>query len=647
MCGIAGFAGDFVPGLAARMGAIQKHRGPDGDGIFEDPKAGIALSHVRLSILDLSSAASQPMRSSDGRYVIIFNGEIYNFRELRSELAARGCVFHSTGDTEVLLHGLAEFGSHFLTLLNGIFAFALWDTQQRELLLARDQVGVKPLYYAELPSGKLLFASEIKALCAHPGLAREPNFAAIQQHLAYSYASGSHTALKGVMRLPAGCMLRWRASNSRPVIERYWTLPFDRPQPHSRERALRLLQSGLEAAVSRQLVSDVPIGGMLSGGIDSSVIVALATECIGTQFECFITAWSDVDNVLDRANSDLPHARQVARRLGLHLTEIVLNPELSEVLPHMIWHLDEPIVDPAILASYSICKEASAQGIRVLLSGQGADELFCGYPRYLVMHATRWIDALPITLRSVVAKLAHEIPGAMEGPVGAMLRRIRKAASGFDLSFADRFLDMCTTTPGNEVANIFSPAVREALSSESYKDNCLQLMQGSGLQGLQTLQARDLTVYLPNHNLLYTDKIGMASGVEVRVPLLDLQIIKQVLRYPYDWQLAGLRTKSLFRDAAAPFVPRRIRRRAKAGFGAPYRKWLRYELNDLWQDLASERTIESRGWFDYAAVQNARKRSQAGSSDLYMLQWALITMELWARQFLDHNPGNVVSHKLG
>jgi asparagine synthase (glutamine-hydrolysing) len=621
------------------MNSLQKHRGPDGDGIFEDSDAGVALGHVRLSILDLTPAAVQPMHTAEGRFVVVFNGEIYNFRELRGELAARGCTFQSTGDTEVLLQGLAELGPHFLTRLNGIFAFALWDRRERELLLARDQIGVKPLYYAELPGGKLIFASEFKALCAHPELVREPNFLALQQHLAYCYASGNHTALKGVMRVPAAHMLRWQANGSRLLLEPYWKLPFNRPQPISRKRAVGLLQQGLQAAVAGQLVSDVPVGGMLSGGLDSSLILALAAEA-GQELTCFTTAWTEEQNTLDQASADLPYAKSMASHLGLNLTEITLTSDLTSLLPQLIRHLDEPLADPSILACYAIAKEARRSGIPVLLSGQGGDELFCGYPRYLVMHLTRWLNRLPPQARHWIAQAARNLPSAHAGATGVLLRRIRKALGNIDMDWEHRFLDMCANTPGGEVANLLSPDFRNALAGHAYSDDCIKIMIDAGLSGLQKLQARDLAVYLPNHNLLYMDKISMAAGVEVRVPLLDMGIVSQVLRYPYDWQLAGWRTKALFRDAAKPYVPRNICVRRKAGFGAPFRHWLRHELKALWDDLCSEQTIKSRGWFDYAAIQSARKRSQEGSTDLYMLQWAVMTQEIWAREFLDHNPAS-------
>jgi asparagine synthase (glutamine-hydrolysing) len=317
MCGIAGYAGDFVVGLVARMNAAQAHRGPDGTGAFEDAAAGVALGHVRLSILDLSPAAAQPMYSPDNRFVLVFNGEIYNFKELREELSARSRTFLSTGDTEVLLHGLQEHGKAFIEKLNGMFAFALWDRQEQALLLARDHLGIKPLYYAEPQPGVLLFASEIKALCAYPGLKREPDFEALQQYLTYCHAAGGRTALKGVKRLPPGHWLQWRR-NCRIEIQRFWRPPFRLFREGKRKEAAAELQSLVQQAVLRQLVSDVPVGAFLSGGLDSSFVTALAAGGkAAPDFQGYTITYPAVENRLDRAEEDAPYARSLAGSLGL------------------------------------------------------------------------------------------------------------------------------------------------------------------------------------------------------------------------------------------------------------------------------------------------------------------------------------------
>lgn len=633
MCGIAGYVGSFLPNLVARMNIAQAHRGPNGQGVFEDSTANIALGHNRLAILDLTSAADQPMHSKDGRYVLVFNGEIYNFPDLRHELITKGHCFTSTGDTEILLHGLMEYGITFAERLNGIFAFALWDSRERELWLARDPLGIKPLYYAEPTSNTLLFASEIKALVQHPQLSREPDFSALQQHLAYCHAAGNRTALKAVKRLPPGSWLRWRAGQPL-VFQQYWRASFDQDPFRDRASTLNDLRQHLRDATLRQLIADVPVGVLLSGGLDSSLIAALAAREAGSSFECFTVTYPQADNLLDRAAEDLPHARDLARRFGLPLHEISLQPQVADLWPRLIAHLDEPLADPAAIACYLICQLAQQRGIKVLLSGQGGDELFCGYPRYQVLHATMGLDRWPLAPRQAVASLATLLPGAWEGQFGASLRRVRRVLVELANPANTRFLNLCANTPQAEINQIWSPEVQSVLRAETFYDDCQHHIITTGLNGLAAVQERDLAIYLPNHNLNYTDKMSMAVGVEVRVPLLDLELVNTVTRYPHDW-LLGRKTKILLREAARGIVPDSIIDRPKAGFGAPYRKWLRYDLAELWSDLTSETAIKSRGWFDYQAVQDARARSQAGHDDLYMLQWAVLTMELWARRFID------------
>lgn len=638
MCGIAGYAGDFIPELAHRMNAAQAHRGPDGEGVYEIANAEIALGHVRLSVLDSSAAAAQPMCSSDGRFVLVFNGEIYNFKELRRQLSTLGHVFISSGDTEVLLHGLQEYGISFIEQLNGMFAFGWWDGQERELFLARDPIGIKPLYYASPRPGTLLFASEIKALFAHPVLAREPDFEALQQHLAYCHCCGERTALRSVKRLLPGHWIRWRASARTAQSRKFWALGGYGTETKDRQAAAVELHDLIREATIRQLVSDVPVGAFLSGGLDSSFLTALAAREIGREFRCYTVTYPRSDNTLDRAAEDAPYARRLASSLGVKLEEIELAPTVADVWPKLIHHLDEPIADPAIVSSYLVCKLAKQNRTSVLLSGQGADELFCGYPRYPLAHATSALDWLPASARRVVARGADWLPGAQEGRLGALLRRVKRVLVELHRPPERRFLSYCANTPEREFSRILSPQFKEALHGHAFLDDCLQHMNESGMAGLRRLQTRDLSIYLPNHNLLYTDKTAMAVGLEARVPLLDLELVKHVMRYPDEWLLSGRKTKILLRDAARGVVPQEIIRRSKAGFGAPYRKWLRYDLAEIWNELTSEASVRRRGWFDYAALQDIRTRSQRGKDDLYMLQWTALTVELWARQFIDRNP---------
>lgn len=638
MCGIAGYVGGWTPGLMARMNEVQKHRGPNGHGVFEDAKQGAALGHVRLAILDLTNRAAQPMHSFDGRYVLVFNGEIYNYLSLRDGLLNKGHAFSSSGDTEVLLCGLQQHGEEFLERLDGMFALALWDRYERTLLMARDHLGIKPLYYTELDNGSLLFASELKALCAHPSVSREADFEVLLQHLAYCHGSGDRTAMKGIRRLPPGAWLRWNASTRTNVIRKYWRPSFEASSNGDRHQAAQQLRESLRAATVRQMVSDVPVGVLLSGGLDSSLITAFARPQASADFRCFTISYPPEENMLDGGDLDAPYARRFADHLGLPLEEIDIKPKVAALWPELVYHLDEPIADPAAISAYLISQLARERGTTVLLSGQGADEMFCGYPRYLAMQAAAWFNGVPRFLRRAIAAGARLLPGSREGAVGVRLRRIRRLASVLHESHDERFLAYCASTAESEVTRVLSAEFRAALGGKRFQDACLERIRDGGLAGLPRMQERDLMVYLPNHNLLYTDRMSMAVGLEVRVPFLDVEVLNTVLRYPPRWKLARANTKVLLRDAAQGVVPSEIIGRRKGGFGAPYRKWLRYDLAEMWEDLMNETAVKRRGWFDPAALRDARRRSQEGKADLYMLQWAALTIELWARRFIDGNP---------
>lgn len=637
MCGISGLVGHNEPGLLESMNRALAHRGPDGRGIFRDTDAQVALGHVRLAILDLTDAAAQPMRSTDGRHVLSFNGEIYNFRALRVLLEHRGVAFRSTGDAEVLLYGLAVGGEPFLSQVNGIFAFAWWDRQARTLLLARDAAGVKPLYYTCPKPGVLLFSSEIKALFAYPDLPRRPHFEALQEHLARSHASGSHTALEGIFRLLPGHVLRWSADHPEPVIYTFWNPRFGSPVGGYRQVVGDLAQS-LQTSVTRQMISDVPLGIFLSGGLDSSLVSRFAIEGRKVATDAYTITYPASENQLDQFQDDTPHAAKLARSLGMKHHLIEIRPDVATLLPRLLWHLDEPIADPAVIAAFLISQKARQNGTVVLLSGQGGDELFAGYPRYQAMAATRWLMTAPSAVRMGLAEGARILPGARRGKGGAYLRRIRRVMQGLGQGVDARFMAYCSSTSDEEIAGILSPEACGVLKGRNSAQESLQLMAKSGLPYGDRFLYRDLVDYLPNHNLLYTDKMGMAVGVEARVPLLDQVLLDTVPGMPYSWKATRLTTKRILRDVAKGWVPDSIIHRPKAGFGAPYRKWLRYDLAELWGDVMSERSVKQRGWFDPKGLAVIRERSQSGRADLYMLQWAALTCELWAREFIDKNP---------
>jgi asparagine synthase (glutamine-hydrolysing) len=639
MCGIAGLVGDFVPGLIDQMNAAQAHRGPDGSGVFESPRSQVALGHVRLAILDLSEQAAQPMTSEDGRFTLVFNGEIYNFRELRASLASSGLRQTSSGDTQVLLHGLIRWGAAFVERLNGMFTFAFWDDRERELLLARDPLGIKPVYYAEPQAGSLLFASEIKALCAHPDVRREPDFQTIQQHLTFCHSCSDRTALAGIRRLPPGSLLRWRARNSAVEIRQYWRPQFGGAAQHEDSTDVERLRSAVADATRRQLVSDVPIGSFLSGGLDSSLITAIAAAESGRDnpFRSYTITYPAKSNRLDRAHDDAPYARKLGASLGLDFHEVEIGPQITRLLPEIVYHLDEPIADPAAITCFLICRLAKEHGTKVLLSGQGADELFGGYPRYALLRTLSWFDRIPRAARAGLAQCGNLLPGAVGGPVGATLRRVKRVLREIHRSPDERFLAYCKSTADSTVRRIQSPAITHALGQFQADADCLRRMRTGGFGEIDRFLERDLSVYLPNHNLLYTDKMGMAVGIEARVPLLDQELVEFATSLSASQKLDPV-PKAILRRAARGIVPNEIIDRPKAGFGAPYRHWLRHDLGSMWNDLMGARAIEARGWFRPDAVQRLRNQSQTGRADYYMLQWALLTLEIWAQKFIDQNP---------
>jgi asparagine synthase (glutamine-hydrolysing) len=629
-------AGGFRVGLVDRMNQLQQHRGPDGRGVYEDPERHVSLGHVRLSILDLSDSASQPMTTADGGDVIVFNGEIYNFQSLRERLQGLGHRFSSSGDTEVLLTALRQWGEQAIEMLNGMFAFAWWNAKRDTLVLARDRVGIKPLYYSVLPQGELLFASEIKALLAHPELETTVNPQAFQQHLAFGHSCGTRTILDGVQRLTPGGLLRYRVSRRSVEQDRFWRMPViakKEPEPTESQWGGRTLQA-VQESVDEQMIADVPVGAFLSGGLDSSLITAIAARHTDG-LRSYACGYTSDSNQLDSRGDDLPYARDVANRLHLDHVELLMESDCVTELPELLYHLDEPLVDPASICCYVICKRARQDNVPVLLSGQGADELFAGYPRYHVMQSTAWMDHLPLIARQSIASVASLLPGAMSGKLGGLTRRVRRVLTGLNVSADQRFIDLCSATPVGAIREILSAEMADPLRDHGFGQSCIDWMNASDHVGTERYLQRDIAHYLPNHNLLYTDKMGMAVGIEARVPLLDNRLVQLAAEIPMRQKINAGESKIPLRRAAKGVVPDSVLNRSKAGFGLPYRGWLRNELAEMWDDIASAENLRRRGWFDPASVARIREDSQKGRRDLYMLQWAVITMELWARRFID------------
>jgi len=631
MCGIAGFSGNFDQGLLEEMNAALVHRGPDDSGVVFDPRAAIGLAHRRLSIIDLSTRGRQPMSDVTGTATIVYNGEIYNYRELRRELVRDGFAFHSDCDTEVLLNLYLRDGKKMMERLNGIYAFAIHDQRDDSMLIARDGLGVKPLYYAECGKG-LVFASEIKALLRERSISREIDHESVRHHLVYLWNPSPLTMLRDVKKLEPGCALQVRSGR----ISRRWRfydLPFGQEMVDwSAEDATVQVRKYVTRAVERQLVSDVPVGAFLSGGLDSSSVVALAQRAMGgNRLQCFTIGFEDAAADAEGMSEDLPYARRVAADLGVDLHTIFVGPSMVEELPNMVFHLDEPQADPAPINALFISRLARERGVKVLLTGAGGDDIFTGYRRHRALMLERLWGWLPEAGRSGLSWGAARVP-----PSNELQRRVSKAFRYAHLSGDERLISYFRWI-GSDVLN--------SLLSEDLKEDERDEARSPVLRALDSLDPsvpqlnRMLYVegkfFLADHNLNYVDKVSMANGVEVRVPLLDPELVDLAARLPLKYKHRGSTGKWILREAMRPYLPRQVLNRSKAGFGAPIRNWLRGPLAPMVDDLLSDRSLERRGLFDPAGVSRLIHLDRSRRYDASYTIFSLMCIELWCRMFVD------------
>jgi len=629
MCGIAGFSGAFAADLAERMGAGIAHRGPDGAGAWGDPGAGIGLAHRRLSIIDLSPTGSQPMADPSGRVVIVFNGEIYNFRELRAGLERSGHVFRGHSDTEVLLRLYLEKGDRLFADLNGIFAFAIWDGRRNELLLARDGLGVKPLYFAQVPEG-LVFASEMKALLEVPSLDRTPDPLAIRYHLTYLWCPAPRTMLASVRKLEPGTAA-WVRDGRIVRTLRHYGLPGGPPEEMNEGEAIESVRAALRTAVTRQMVADVPVGAFLSGGLDSSSVVAYAREVApARRLQCFTIGLHDGDARREGMTSDLPYAQAVARHLDVDLHTVHVGPEMADSLAEMVFQLDEPQADPAPLNVLFISRLARQHGIKVLLSGAGGDDIFSGYRRHRALLFERYWAWLPQAARAALARGSRILPRRP-----ALARRFAKALQYAGLDGDERLASYFRWLDPRGVTDLLSPDLRAR--TQDLADPLRQSIEEApaGLSGLNRMLYLECRHFLSDHNLNYTDKMSMAAGVEVRVPMLDPDLVALAARLPVAFKQRGRQGKWVLKKAMEGVLPREVIYRPKTGFGAPLRAWLHGPLRPLIEDLLSEKTLGLRGWFDPKAVARLVAADRSGRTDAAYSIFAVMCMELWAKAFMD------------
>lgn len=634
MCGIVGIYSSR--NLTIDVASLEKsthslaHRGPDDSGLFVNSSVNIGLGHRRLSILDLSAYGHQPMHADDNSAVLVFNGEIYNFREIRLELESKGFVFKGNSDTEVLLKLYLSEGSAMLPRLNGVFAFALWDSRKNALLIARDALGVKPLYFTDSKKG-FAFASEIKALLNLMPDARELDIASLHRYLSFLWCPGEGTLFKSVRKLGPGEAI-WVKDGH---IEKHWTwyqLPVFRGvlPDLDQSSAISGTASHLRQAVHRQMIADVPVGAFLSGGLDSSAIVSFAKE-INPNIHCFtIESLGGQENgVID----DLPYARKVAHHLGLPLDIASINPNrIAADLEQMVSQLDEPLADPASLNVLYISQLAREQGIKVLLSGAGGDDLFTGYRRHRAIQAERYWSWLPRQVRSGLTQITNCLDQNH-----VITRRISKLFKGAALEGDERIIDYFRWIREADILSLYTPEARNTLGSELAATPMINFLKplSSAIKPLDKMLALEQHFFLADHNLIYTDKMSMAASIEVRVPFLDLSLVDFAARIPLNLKQHGSEGKWVLKKAMEPYLPHEVIYRPKTGFGVPLRRWMQHDLRDLLGDLLSPDSLQKRGLFESSAVNRLISDNDSGKIDASYTLLSLLSIEIWCRNYID------------
>ncbi|MBI4376061.1 MAG: asparagine synthase (glutamine-hydrolyzing) [Elusimicrobia bacterium] len=623
MCGICGIVTKDGSrpdqGLLDAANNLLAHRGPDDSGHFIDGPAGLAMR--RLAIIDLQTG-HQPLSYDDGRLWVVLNGEIYNYQELRSELEGRGHRFKTRTDTEVILALYQELGADCVKRLRGMFAFALWDKPKQRLLLARDRIGKKPLVYTDQP-GFFAFASELRSLFVWPGVSRDVDEGAIDQYLSLQYIPSPHTIYRSARKLPPGHILLME--KGRIEIRKYWDLPLGEP-PATRdpEEAKALVRDKLKEAVRLRMISDVPLGAFLSGGIDSSIVVALMSRFSDRPVRTFSIGFEE------QQFSELPFARELAQRYGCDHTEFIVKADMAQVLPKLAWHYGEPYADSSALPSYYVARE-TRKHVTVALNGDGGDENFGGYIRYFAMKAARFFDLIPGPAQRGL-KVAAELLPERDAPFGAIWRVKRFLRSALFADEPARYLKMIGYFSEEDKVGLYSPEFQARLARQGEALGYLAqaFSQGPPDDLLNRLLYVDFKTYLPENLMVKMDIATMANSLEGRSPLLDHEFVELVFRLPGEWKLRGLRGhKWLLKEAFKDQLPATIFNRGKMGFGIPLGEWFRGPLKRFWEEAVLGPEALKRGYFNEPALRRLWSEHQSGRREHGYRLWALLMLEMW------------------
>jgi asparagine synthase (glutamine-hydrolysing) len=628
MCGIAGKVAvssreaAVDADIVRRMMSLIVHRGPDDEGIYIDRQA--VLGHRRLSIIDLSTG-KQPISNEDGTVWVVYNGEIYNFPELREQLLARGHVLKTHTDTEVIVHLYEDYGEQCVTQLQGMFAFALWDVRKKKLLLARDRVGIKPLYYVQTRDS-LLFASEMKAFRADPSVQLELNPQAIDTFLTFLYVPGSDTLFRNVRKLDPGHYLVMEDGTVK--VSRYWDLKFTAPESNGHFRnSVEALQEMLKQTVRDHMISDVPVGVLLSGGVDSTALLSFAVHETQKKVSSF-TIGFEGQNFAD----ERPYARLAAETFGSEHHEMTITAQdFLDFLPKYVWHMEEPVCEPPAVALYYVTKLASAH-VKVLLSGEGGDEAFAGYQNYRNM---LWLERLRVVGQPWTGLAAGVFDGL--GQVNGF-NRLQKYAGMLKLPLQDYYYGR-TSGPSSffnrNKATLYSTAFAQSVETSSSLQQITELFSHVADQpALNQMLYVDTKTWLPDDLLVKADKISMANSLELRVPLLDHKVLEFAASLPINYKVRGFTTKYILKEAFSGRIPQQILDRKKTGFPVPVESWICHDLKDFVRDVLLDRKTLERGYFQRSFIEDMLAdgpQLEKHASDIF----SLVTLELWHRQFLD------------
>lgn len=621
MCGIAGIfhvatAKPVDPARVVAMTDAIAHRGPDGDAVWTGP--GVGLGHRRLSIIDLSTG-DQPMATEDGKLVTIFNGEIYNFQEVRAELEALGAVFRTASDTEVILHGWRHWGPDCLQRFNGMFAFALYDGDRQALFLARDRLGVKPLHYTELSDGSLIFASELKALLVHPLLRRAPDITAIDDYLGLGYVPDDTCIVAGVKKLPAGHYLLVRRGMPVPRPVAWWTLSFADRARGSRAALEEELVERMRQGVRSRMIADVPLGAFLSGGVDSSSVVALMAEVSKGPVETCSIGFDEADH------DETRYAAQIAERFATkHRSRIVAAGDFG-LIDRLVEAFDEPFADASALPTYRVC-ELARETVTVALSGDGADEAFAGYRRHVFQHGEDRLRALlPDRARGAVGALGAHWPKMDWAP---RFLRAKTTLEGIGRSGEEAYAASVGVTGLAQRQRLYRDGAKAALGGHRAEDRYLATMRAAPARdAIDRAQYADFKIWLPGDILTKVDRTSMAVSLEAREPLLDHRLVEFAARLPVDLRIRGGQGKWLMKRAMRRYLPDEILFRRKMGFVTPIAAWFRGALAAEADGIAHGSALARTDWFDSDAIARIATEHRSGRSDHGRLLWQLVMLD--------------------